>query len=131
MTAATLKISLLAMALFTFSSSLKAQTTNVIPLWPNGAPGAVSNADRDIPTLTAFLPANNATNAALIVCPGGGYASLANHEGAVYAQWLTNQGIAAFVLKYRLGSAGYRHPIEMQDAARAIRLVRARAAEWK
>jgi acetyl esterase/lipase len=119
------------MAPFFFTAFMSAQTNNVIPLWPNGAPGAISNADRDIPTLTVFLPGDDGTNAAMVICPGGGYASLADHEGAVYATWLTNQGIAAFVLKYRLGSAGYRHPIEMQDAARAIRLVRSRAAEWK
>jgi acetyl esterase/lipase len=67
----------------------------------------------------------------MIVCPGGGYGGLAAHEGATYALWLNDQGIAGFVLKYRLGSAGYRHPRMLQDAARAMRLVRARAAEWK
>jgi acetyl esterase/lipase len=72
----------------------------------------------------------NATGAALVLCPGGGYAHLADHEGAVYARWLNESGITAFVLKYRLGSAGYRHPVMLQDAARAVRLVRAKAAEW-
>jgi len=66
-----------------------------------------------------------------VVCPGGGYEHLAPHEGATYAVWLTNQGIAAFVLKYRLGSAGYRHPVELEDAARAVRQVRFHAKEWK
>jgi len=56
---------------------------------------------------------------------------LAPHEGAAYAHWLNLQGIAAFVLKYRLGSAGYRHPRMLEDAARALRLVRFHAAEWK
>ncbi|MGZ5544319.1 MAG: alpha/beta hydrolase, partial [Limisphaerales bacterium] len=68
--------------------------------------------------------------AAMVVCPGGGYGGLAPHEGNDYALWLNEQGIAAFVLKYRLGSAGYRHPAMLQDAARAIRTVRARASEW-
>src|SRR6185295_16287586 len=60
-----------------------------------------------------------------------GYAGLANYEGEHYARFLNAQGIAGFVLKYRLGSAGYRHPIMLQDAARAVRMVRARAADWK
>ena len=72
-----------------------------------------------------------ATGAALVICPGGGYGGLADHEGKGYALWLNTQGIAGFVLKYRLGSAGYRHPVMLNDAARAVRLVRARAAEWQ
>jgi acetyl esterase/lipase len=48
-----------------------------------------------------------------------------------YARFLNEQGIAGFVLKYRLGSSGYRHPVMLQDAARAVRTVRAQAAQWK
>jgi acetyl esterase/lipase len=99
------------------------------PLWPGGAPGALGTADKDIPTLTAFLP-EKPTGAAIVVLPGGGYGGLADHEGSAYARWLNELGISAFVLKYRLGSGGYRHPIELGDAARAIRLVRHNAAEW-
>jgi len=65
-----------------------------------------------------------------VVLPGGGYGGLATHEGAGYAEWLADHGIAAFVVKYRLGSAGYRHPVMLNDASRAIRIVRSRAAEW-
>jgi acetyl esterase/lipase len=109
----------------------RGQSTNSFPLWPAGAPGALGTAPRDIPTLTPFFPApEKATGAAMIVCPGGGYQHLAAHEGETYAQWLNDHGITAFVLKYRLGSDGYRHPAMLQDAARAVRLVRARAAEW-
>jgi acetyl esterase/lipase len=128
-----MKALLLLMSLFAFLSPARAQPTNaVIPLWPDGAPGALGTAAKDIPTLTVFLPQpDRASGAAMVICPGGGYVSLAAHEGAGYAQWLTNQGIAGFVLKYRLGSGGYHHPVEMQDAARALRLVRSRAAEWK
>lgn len=110
----------------------EAQSTNAIPLWPDGAPGALGAAAKDIPTLTPFLadPAK-ATGAALVVCPGGAYQHLAAHEGEVYAQWLNDHGVSAFVLKYRLGPSGYHHPAMLQDAARAIRLVRARASEWK
>jgi acetyl esterase/lipase len=102
------------------------------PLWPGEAPGALGKADKDVPTLTPFLPApENASGAAMVICPGGGYAGLAPHEGEGYARWLSSKGVACFVLKYRLGSAGYRYPVELQDGARAIRLVRARAGEWK
>lgn len=67
----------------------------------------------------------------MVVLPGGGYGGLAAHEGKDYALWLNEQGITAFVLKYRLGPAGYRHPAMLHDAARAIRLVRSTATEWK
>jgi acetyl esterase/lipase len=109
----------------------KAQSTNSFALWADGAPGAISNRDKDIPTLTIFLPATNATGAALVICPGGGYGHLADHEGGLYAKWLNEYGITCFVLKYRLGSAGYHHPAMLQDAARAVRAVRSRAGEWK
>ena len=114
-----------------FSAAARSETNNPILLWPNGAPGALGKADKDIPSLKPYFcdPAK-ATGAAIIVCPGGGYGGLADHEGKDYALWLNDQGITAFVLKYRLGSAGYRHPIELGDAARALRLVRASAATW-
>jgi acetyl esterase/lipase len=104
---------------------------SLFPLWANGAPGALGKEDKDIPTLTIYLPEQEkATGAAFVICPGGGYGGLANHEGDHYARFLNEQGIAGFVLKYRLGPAGYRHPIMLGDAARAIRTVRARAQEW-
>ena len=109
-----------------------AQPQSPIPLWPDGAPGALGTNANDIPTLTAYLPATNiATGAAVVICPGGGYGGLAAHEGNDYALFLNQQGVAGFVLKYRLGSHGYRHPAMLQDVQRAIRLVRARAADWK
>ena len=109
-----------------------AQTSNSFPLWPDGAPGALGNAPKDIPTLTCFLAdPEKATGAAVVICPGGGYGGLANHEGEPYARWLNEMGLAGFVLKYRLGPSGYRHPAMLQDAARAVRTVRARAAQWK
>jgi acetyl esterase/lipase len=103
-----------------------------IPLWPDGAPGALGSTTNDIPTLTPYLPdPANATGAAMVICPGGGYAHLAPHEGNDYALWLNQHGVTCFVLKYRLGSNGYRHPVMLQDAARAMRLVRSRASDWK
>ena len=102
------------------------------PLWPDGAPGALGQASHDTPTLTPFLaPADNNSGSAIVICPGGGYGGLASHEGATYAQFLQQHGINGFVLKYRLGSAGYRHPIMLGDAARALRTVRANAKQWK
>ena len=110
----------------------QAQPTNSFPLWPDGAPGALGKADKDIPTLTPYWPdPAKATGAAIVICPGGGYGGLAGHEGEHYARFLNESGIVGFVLKYRLGSGGYRHPVMLQDAARAVRLVRARAGEWK
>lgn len=102
------------------------------PLWTGDAPGALGKETKDIPTLTPYFPPPaKATGAALIICPGGGYASLAPHEGVHYALWLNEQGIAGFVLKYRLGTGGYRHPAMMQDVLRAVRCVRANAGRWR
>jgi acetyl esterase/lipase len=102
------------------------------PLWPEGAPGALGKEEKDIPTLTPFFasPAK-ATGAAMVVCPGGGYGALAPHEGSHYALWLNEQGITGFVLKYRLGPGGYKHPAMLNDVNRAIRVVRASAGKWK
>lgn len=118
------------MVLFVSISLLPAQS--VIPLWPDGAPGALGKEDKDIPSLTVYLPEpGTATGAAIVIFAGGGYGKLAPHEGEGYAHWLMTNGITCFVVKYRLGSDGYRHPAMLQDASRAVRLVRARAAEWK
>jgi acetyl esterase/lipase len=100
-------------------------------LWPEGAPGALGNDDQDKPSLTRY-PADpaKANGTAVVVCPGGGYRNLAmDHEGKQVAEWLNTLGISAFVLKYRLGPK-YHHPIELHDAQRAIRTVRARAQEF-
>lgn len=114
------------------SASAVAAPLDPIPLWPNGAPGALGTAEQDVPTLTAFLPEpGKATGAAFVICPGGGYGGLADHEGKGYAEWLAEHGVAGIVLKYRLGSKGYRHPAMLHDAARAVRLARTKAVEWK
>ena len=99
-------------------------------LWPNGAPGALGTSEEDIPTIAAFIPASNPTKTAVVVAPGGGYQHLSMiKEGADIAQWLNAHGVAAFVLKYRLGPK-YHSPIELGDAQRAIRAVRANAAKY-
>ncbi|HEY4952288.1 MAG TPA: alpha/beta hydrolase [Verrucomicrobiae bacterium] len=118
-----------------FSSLIlaRAEMKESIPLWSNGAPGARGNSTNDIPTLTPYLPdaTNTTAGAAMVICPGGGYQRLAPHEGNDYALWLNQHGVTCFVLKYRLGSSGYRHPAMLNDAARAMRWVRAHAVEFK
>ena len=102
-----------------------------IALYPNGASDAKGNAEKDTPTITAYLPKkSDKPTTAILICPGGGYGRLAQHEGEGYATWLAQQGIAGVVLKYRLGSAGYRHPSMLNDAARGMRLLRSKATEW-
>lgn len=115
-------------------SAVTAQKKDPVPelLWPDGAPGALGSEDVDKPALTLY-PADPriAVPTAVVVCPGGGYAHLAmDHEGKQIAQWLNSLGITAAVLKYRLGPK-YHHPVELQDAQRAIRIIRSRAAEYK
>ena len=103
---------------------VKAGPETSIVLWPGGAPGALGSEPVDIPTLTPYLPSKEKmSGAAIIICPGGGYTHLADHEGEPVARWLNSIGVTAFVLKYRLGPR-YHHPAPMQDAARAIRIVR-------
>ena len=123
----------LAAAFFISVLTLPAQPKDPFPLWAKDTPGTLgTDPVKDIPTLTPYYPAaDKATGAAVIICPGGGYGGLAGHEGRDYALFLNQHGIAGFVLKYRLGSAGYRHPVMMGDVNRAVRYVRAQAAAWK
>ena len=144
----------LALAFSVTLTLVRAADHPVVPLWPNGAPGSearrnepekvvgsnVSNIHH--PSLTVYLPARDrATGCAVIIAPGGGHARLAiQHEGYNVAEWLADHGIAAFVLKYRLGKddanpAGAPPPYTwdghgLADTQRAIRLVRSRATEW-
>ncbi len=116
----------LALALALVTAPGAAQDT--ITLWPGGAPDAQGTAPTDVPQLTVHLPERAASNgAAVIVAPGGGYRILAaDHEGLQVARWLNRQGIAAFVLRYRLGPT-YTAEQSLQDAQRAVRTVRHRA----
>jgi acetyl esterase/lipase len=113
-----------------------------LKVWPNGAPDSngittpeelydgkrvrnVSEAE-----IYVYLPKiGNNTGAAVVICPGGGYMIEAmDHEGYDMAEWLTTQGVAGIVLKYRLP---YGHDqIPLEDAQRALRIVRQKAAEW-
>jgi len=113
-----------------------------IPLWPEGVPGARAGLEPEryvdgrisrvaAPDLTVYPPAvDRANGSAVIICPGGGYERLAiQREGEQYARWLSNLGVTAFVLKYRMREFG--HPAPLQDVLRAVRLVRSQAAHYK
>src|SRR3984957_21240959 len=104
---------------------------STLQLWPSGAPEVQGTPAADLPTLTVFLPQEGkGTGSAVVVAPGGAYMNLStNLEGRQVADWFTSQGMTAFLLKYRLG-AKYLYPIPLQDAQRAIRLVRSLAATY-
>ncbi len=120
----------LAPVFFTAAILAADQPEKEFQLWSGKAPGQKGDTPADIPTLTPYWAAKP-TGAAIVICPGGGYGGLAPHEGKGYADWLAAKGIHCFVLKYRLGSAGYRHPVMLQDISRAMRTVRFRAKDWE
>lgn len=100
------------------------------PLWEGSAPGALGNDEADRPTITYYMPVYS-THTAIVVTPGGGYSFVAtNHEGRQIANWLNSIGISVFVVRYRVGPR-YHHPIELGDAQRGMRFVRAHAAEFR
>jgi acetyl esterase/lipase len=119
-----------------------------LPLWKEGAPGSESRKDEaekvegsnvtnvHNPSITPYLPtAEKATGVAVIIAPGGGHQKLClGHEGYELGEWFRDQGIAAFVLKYRLSrEQGSTYTLDghaMDDMRRAIRTVRSRATEW-
>jgi acetyl esterase/lipase len=126
------KSGLLLMALGLGMAGMRSMAQAMTPapelLWPHGAPLAQGTAEIDEPTLTTYLPAANPTRTGVIIAPGGGYQHLSmEKEGSDVAKWLNAHGVAAFVLKYRLGPK-YHHPAELADAQRAIRTVRSKAA---
>ena len=123
------------------AGSLTAAEQPVINLWPEGVPGLRPDAtpekiDGDHvtnvhqPTLTWFAaPAGQATGTAVIICPGGAYAVLSwGKEGVEPARWFNSLGVSAFVLRYRL--LEYGQPAPLRDVLRAVRWVRAHAAEY-
>jgi endo-1,4-beta-xylanase len=145
--------SFIAVALALTLPCLAAGASKDILLWPNGAPGSEGKTGDDTvridqatgdhvitsvdkPSITPYLPApGQATGVGIIVAPGGGHKEIwVDHEGYNVAQWLSQHGIAAFVLKYRLAKApNSTYTVdkdELADIQRAIRLVRSRAGEW-
>ncbi len=95
--------------------------TNV--LWDN-TPGICE----EIPQLTAYIPDNKKSDAAIVIFPGGGYGMRANHEGEGYAKFLAENGYTAFVCHYRVSPHSF--PLPLLDARRAVRTVRSKAAEY-
>ena len=141
------------LALFLVWAFASAAEPRAILLWPNGAPGSEGkNSSEEVvrltpdgehivsnihhPSITPYLPAKDkSTGAAVIIVPGGGHRELwMDHEGYRVAQWLSDHGVAAFMLKYRLAqeknSTYTIEGNELADIQRAIRTVRSRAAEW-
>jgi acetyl esterase/lipase len=108
------------------------QAAEALPLWDGPAPKAAAAPAEPQPFLDVYLPAEGQANgSALVVCPGGGYGGLAlGHEGQEVAQWCNANGIAAFVLHYRLGRQGHHYPTQLIDVQRAIRLVRSKADQY-
>jgi acetyl esterase/lipase len=125
------RLTLFLAAALTLAAQAPVPAPPTIPLWQGTPPGALGTSDADIPQLLIFAPAKQVTTATgVIVCPGGGYGGLSmDKEGTAVAQWLNARGVAAFVLKYRLGPK-YHHPVELHDAQRAIRYVRSHSAEY-
>ncbi len=119
------------LSIFNPSVSAKSSEPQEIPLWPDGAPGALGTEEDDIPTLTIRLaPPDKANGTAVVICPGGGYWGLAmDHEGHQVADWLNEHGVSGFIVKYRRAPK-YKYPCPIQDGQRALRMVRARAKEW-
>lgn len=118
-------------ALALAASQASAENPPEIPLWPDGAPGAMGTEAIDMPTIRVYpAPGDRATGAAMVVCPGGGYHVVAiDHEGAQAARELNRRGVTAFVLRYRL-KPKYEPRVSLGDAQRAVRWVRANAEKY-
>jgi acetyl esterase/lipase len=100
-------------------------------LWQKQAPAAQGTKEKDRPFMEIFPAGKEGNGCAAVICPGGGYASLAlDHEGLQVAQWLNTLGVSAFVLHYRNNGSGYKNPAPLSDAQRAVQMVRYRAKEW-
>jgi acetyl esterase/lipase len=100
-------------------------------LWPQGSipEGKESESDPAVPTVDVHLP-DKPNGTAVVVLPGGAYAGVSmDYEAPIVARFLTDQGIAAFVVRYR-HAPRFRYPLPLEDAQRAVRLVRSKAAEF-
>ncbi len=100
-------------------------------LWPDGAPGAKGEDEKDKPSVAIYPAAKDKANGtAVIIAPGGGYHVHAiDHEGVQVARFLNAKGITVFMLKYRL-KPGYQPDVSLIDAKRSVRYVRSKAKEF-
>lgn len=125
---------LIAAMVFAFCSSVSAEETTTpapetIQLWPAGkAPLGDGKYEEAKATLTVFHP-EKPNGTAIVICPGGGYATVVGGEGAPIAQWLNKQGIVGVVLNYRLPKGNPLRPLS--DVQRALQTTRSNATEWK
>ena len=148
-----MKTKILFVLIFLINVLIVRSQTVTLKLWPETIPGSISDpsyiekiitTDGRItrcnnvvtPDLTVFLPApEKANGAAVMICPGGGYGTLAfDHEGNAIAKWLNDNGIAGIILKYRLPSDQIMKDKSvgpLQDAQEAMRVIRRHAPEWK
>ena len=153
-----LKLRTILVPLAIMLTALSARPAEPLLLWPHGAPGekgdigvehdttkpgdglvagktVIRLGNISVPTITLYRPDRDAdTGAAVIVCPGGGYGILAmDLEGTEVCQWLNSIGVNAVLLKYRVPAraGGERHAAPLQDAQRALGLVRSHATEWR
>jgi acetyl esterase/lipase len=139
-------------AYFLMLASAYAADSQVVYLWPNGAPGSESKTGDEVvhvqaagdhvisnvhkPSITVYLPSKEtATGVGIVIAPGGGHSTLwVDHEGYNVAKWLAAHGVAGFVLKYRLArEKDSTYTIEgtsLSDTQRAIRLVKSKGQEW-
>ena len=126
-----MRLVLMLLMAFVLGDPVRATEPVEFPLWVEGAPGDSLTGKAVVPTLTVYLPDGaKSVGLGMVVAPGGGYAHLAmDHEGKQIADWLNENGMAAFVLQYR-HAPDYGHPVPHMDASRAMRTVRARASEW-
>ena len=142
---------LIAVLLATALASIGQGAQIEVPLWPGVAPGSEGvdwkeeykrdgdpvRPDRWLtgvtqPVLTIYTPEDQATGAAIVVLPGGGYHGHAiDKEGHYVADWLSQRGVVAAVLPYRCGGGPHQHPVPISDAQRAIQLLRSNGNEWE
>jgi len=130
------------------SKSIPTRSTEIIPLWTDEQLGSTEADDTEVlndrgdfnnwvtginrPTLSIYHPSKeNNTGTSIVICPGGGYGGLAiDKEGHEVAIWMAEQGITAGVLKYRCGGGANQHPVPIQDARRAVQIIRDHAEQW-
>lgn len=100
----------------------------MIKLWNNNTPGYDESLNQPEPRIVPYITDSDKPTACIIVCPGGGYGHLADHEGAPVCEWLNSIGISAFCLSYRLNP--YKYEYITNDILRAIRVVRYNASRY-